>query len=43
MLRKRATVSENAVEVGSEIIVGTTKSHKRRNVPLPEFLIPYLS
>jgi len=30
MLRRRATISENAVEVGSEIIVGTTKGHKLR-------------
>jgi len=43
MLRKRATVSENAVQVGSKIFVGTTKSHQQRTVPLPEFLIPYLA
>jgi integrase len=38
-----ATISENAVEVGSEIIVGTTKGHKLRSVPLPDFLLPYLA
>lgn len=43
MLRKRATVSENAVQVGSEIFVGTPKAHKHRSVPLPEFLLPYLA
>jgi integrase len=43
MLRRRATISENAVEVGSEIIVGTTKGHKLRSVPLPDFLLPYLA
>jgi integrase len=43
MLRKRATVSENAVQAGSEIFVGTTKAHKHRSVPLPEFLLPYLA
>lgn len=43
MLRRRATISENAVEVGSEIIVGTTKGHKLRSVPLPNFLLPYLA
>lgn len=43
LLRKRATVDENAVAVGSEIIVGTTKGHKRRTVPLPAFLVPMLA
>ena len=43
MLRRRATICENAVEVGSEIIVGTTKGHKLRNVPLPDFLLPSLA
>lgn len=43
MLRKRVTVSENAVKSGSKIHVGTPKSHKQRSVPLPEFLLPYLA
>jgi integrase len=43
MLRKRATISENAVQVGSKILVGTTKGHKQRSVPLAEFLLPYLA
>jgi integrase len=43
MLRRRATISENAVEVGSEIIVGTTKGHKLRSVPLPDFLLHFLA
>jgi integrase len=43
MLRQRATVSENAVQVGAEIFVGTPKAHKQRTVPLPEFLLPYLA
>jgi integrase len=43
MLCRRATVSENAVQVGSQIFVGTTKAHKQRSVPLPEFLLPYLA
>jgi len=38
ILRRRASVSENAVQVGSQIIVGTTEAHKQRSVPLPEFL-----
>lgn len=36
--RRRIVVSENAVEVGSETIVGTPKSHKRRSVAFPSFL-----
>ena len=43
MLRRRATIAENAVQVGSEIFVGTPKAHKQRSVPLPEFLLPYLA
>ena len=43
MLRRRATIAENAVQVGSEIFVGTTKAHKQRSVPLPEFLLPHLA
>lgn len=43
MLRKRASVSENAVQVGSRIHVGTTKGHKQRSVPLPAFLLPRLA
>ncbi|MGO4535198.1 tyrosine-type recombinase/integrase [Leifsonia sp. 2MCAF36] len=36
--RRRLAISENAVEVGPETIVGTPKSHKRRSVPFPAFL-----
>jgi integrase len=43
MLRRRATVSENAVQSGKQIFVGTPKAHKQRTVPLPEFLLPYLA
>ncbi|NKS66798.1 tyrosine-type recombinase/integrase [Rhodococcus hoagii] len=43
LLRRRATVDENAVEVGKTIHVGTPKTHKRRTVPLPDFLVPYLA
>lgn len=40
--RRRINVERNAVEVGSRIEVGTPKSHKRRTVPLPGFLVPVL-
>mgnify|MGYP002711164512 CR=1 FL=1 len=37
--RKRISIVRNAVEVGSQVIVGTPKSHEVRTVPLPDFLI----
>ena len=43
MLRRRASISENAVQSGTQIFVGTPKAHKRRTVPLPEFLLTYLA
>jgi integrase len=43
MLRRRATIAENAVQSGKQIYVGTPKAHKQRTVPLPEFLLPYLA
>src|ERR1700693_1999420 len=43
MLRRRATVWENAVQSGSQIFVGTPKAHKQRTVPLPEFLLTHLA
>jgi integrase len=38
LARRRIVVSENAVEVGRDTIVGTPKSHKRRSVAFPAFL-----
>ncbi len=43
MLRRQATISENAVQSGKQIYVGTPKAHKQRTVPLPGFLLPYLA
>lgn len=37
-LRRRVSVEENAVMVGSIIHVGTPKTHETRSVPYPEFL-----
>jgi integrase len=42
MLRRRATVAENAVEAGANVYVGTPKTHKQRTVPLPKFLLDHL-
>lgn len=36
--RRRVSVEENAVEVGSAIQVGTPKTHEKRLVPYPPFL-----
>lgn len=43
MLRRQATISENAVQSVKQIYVGTPKAHKQRTVPLPGFLLPYLA
>lgn len=43
LLRRRVSVVQNAVEVGSRVIVGTPKSHKQRTVPLPSFLLEHLA
>lgn len=43
MLRRRASITENAVETGGTVHVGTPKAHKQRTVPLPEFLLTYLA
>ncbi|WP_104089834.1 site-specific integrase [Cryobacterium sp. N19] len=42
-LKRRINVNRNAVEVGSQIEVGTPKSYKVRSVPFPAFLLPGLS
>jgi integrase len=36
MLRPRASISENAVQSGTQIYIGTPKAHNQRTVPLPE-------
>ncbi|WAC54979.1 tyrosine-type recombinase/integrase [Gordonia sp. SL306] len=38
-LRRRLVIRDNAVEVNGEIEVGTTKGHRERTVPVPEFLM----
>ena len=43
MLKRRFLVTENAVEVGSRIVVGTPKNYKRRSVPPPRFLAEMLA
>lgn len=43
LLRRRAQVSENAVRVGRELVVGTPKSHTSRSVPVPAFLVEHLA
>ncbi|MCV7090069.1 tyrosine-type recombinase/integrase [Mycobacterium interjectum] len=43
LLRRRVHVRRNAVNVGGTIEVGTPKTHERRTVPLPRFLVEPLS
>ena len=38
MLRRRMQIEENAVIMGKNVYVGTTKSHENRSVPFPKFL-----
>ncbi|MGA4690713.1 tyrosine-type recombinase/integrase [Rhodococcus sp. AB351] len=38
-LRRRLTVHENAVQVGTKHVVGTTKGDKVRSVPVPAFVL----
>ncbi|MEF2977037.1 tyrosine-type recombinase/integrase [Subtercola sp. YIM 133946] len=37
-LRRRVSVTENAVQVGGPIVIGTPKNHSSRSVPYPPFL-----
>lgn len=37
-VRRRANITENAVNVGGKVVVGTPKTHERRSVPYPQFL-----
>ncbi|BCW69626.1 tyrosine-type recombinase/integrase [Arthrobacter sp. NicSoilB8] len=43
MLKRRFLVTENAVEVGTQIVAGTPKNHKRRSKPFPKFLADLLA
>jgi integrase len=42
-LRRRLTVSENAVQLGTRHAVGPTKGRKARSVPVPAFVLDELS
>ena len=42
-LRRRMLIQENAVMVGSRVIVGSPKTHEHRSVPYPEFLSEQLA
>lgn len=42
-LRRRITLDRNAVQVGSEVVVGTLKTGKRRTVSLPGFVADALA
>jgi len=40
--RGRLTVNRSLVEANGELVLDTPKSHRRRTVPLPEFLVNWL-
>ena len=42
-LRRRLSVSENAVQIGARHVVGPTKGGKARSVPVPVFVFDELS
>lgn len=42
-LRRRISVSSNAVQIGSRHVVGPTKGREDRSVPVPEFVLNELS
>lgn len=43
LTRGRALVTENAVAVSREIVIGTPKTHHNRSVPVPPFLLDALA
>jgi integrase len=42
-LRRRLSVQENAVQIGTRHVVGPTKGREARSVPVPEFVLNELS
>lgn len=40
--RRRINVARNAVYVSGKVVVGTPKTHEKRAVPFPAFLVPVL-
>lgn len=43
MLHRRIHIRRNAVNVGGTVEVGTTKTHERRSIPFPRFLVEPLA
>ena len=43
MLRRRIHIRRNAVDVGGTVEVGTPKTHERRSIPFPRFLVDPLA
>jgi integrase len=43
LMRRRLTVAESVVQVGSRLVWGTPKSHAARSVPIPRSLVPLLT
>jgi Site-specific recombinase XerD len=43
LARRRMLIEENAVKIGGRVVVGTPKTHERRSVSFPEFLLEPLA
>ena len=43
LLRRRITLTDNAVTVGSRVVVGTLKGHRSRTVSIPQFVASELA
>lgn len=43
LLRRRLEVVEAVTEVNGQVVFGTTKTHQRRSVPIPRFLVDELA
>lgn len=42
LARRRARIEENAVLIGTTVVIGSPKSHKQRSVPIPAFVVEEL-
>lgn len=43
LMRRRLDIAEASTEAGGYVVVGTPKSHQRRSVPIPRFLVDDLA
>jgi integrase len=43
LVRRRLDIAEASTEAGGYVVVGTPKTHQRRSVPIPRFLVDELA